>query len=208
MIDRDEILSHLPRIRSGKAKVGKHLRSYPDLPALFTERLQAAKGEVHRVQNLNQGVEKLREIFDLLQVERVAANLEPPLDAAKLRDAFQNQGWQFAGESADFRRWCTEADAGLTSALFGLAETGSLVLVPGPTQSRLTSLLPPIHIILLPESRILPSIFDWVEKRPETFPSNLVLISGPSKTADIEQTLVVGVHGPKRLIVILFQDER
>ena len=208
MNNRTEILSRLPRTASEIVGGRSHRRAYPDLPALFTQRLQAVKGEVHRVQNLNQGVEKLREIFEQLKIEKVAANLEPPFDAAQLRETFPNQGWQFAGESADFRRWCSEADAGLTSAVFGLAETGSLVLVPGPTQSRLTSLLPPVHIVLLPESRILPSIFDWVEKRPEAFPSNLVLVSGPSKTADIEQTLVVGVHGPKRLIVILFEDER
>jgi L-lactate dehydrogenase complex protein LldG len=49
-------------------------------------------------------------------------------------------------------------------------------------------------------------IFSWASSRQVNFPSNLVLVSGPSKTADIEQTLVVGVHGPKRLIVILYQD--
>jgi L-lactate dehydrogenase complex protein LldG len=64
-------------------------------------------------------------------------------------------------------------------------------------------LLPPVHFVLLPESRILPSIFDWSAQLPDPLPSNVVLVSGPSKTADIEQTLVVGVHGPKRLIVIV-----
>ena len=67
-------------------------------------------------------------------------------------------------------------------------------------------MLPPIHFVLLPESRIIPSIFDWVKLVPEVLPSNPVLVSGPSKTADIEQTLVVGVHGPKRLIVIVYPD--
>lgn len=207
MNNRAEILSRLPRTASEIVGGRPLRRAHPDLPALFTERLQAAKGEVYRVQDLNQRVEKLREIFNRLNIEMVAANLEPPLDSTQLRETFPNQRWQFAGESADFRGWCAQADAGLTSAVFALAETGSLVLVPGPTQSRLTSLLPPVHLVLLPESLILPSIFDWVEKRPEKFPSNLVLISGPSKTADIEQTLVVGVHGPKRLIVILYPDE-
>ena len=207
MTNRDEILSRLPRTNSIIGVVGSHLRAFPDLPALFTERLRAAKGEVHRVQDINQGFDRLREIFEHLQIQKVAANREPPLDSAHLVEVFPNQRWQFAGESQDFRSWCAEADAGLTSAVFALAETGSVVLVPGPTQSRLTSLLPPVHIVLLPESRILPSIFDWVGNRPETFPSNLVLVSGPSKTADIEQTLVVGVHGPKRLIVILYPDE-
>ncbi|MEJ2485873.1 MAG: hypothetical protein P8Y68_09080 [Anaerolineales bacterium] len=66
MTNRDEILSRLPRTNPKIGVVGSHLRAFPDLPALFTERLRAAKGEVHRVQDINQGFDRLREIFEHL----------------------------------------------------------------------------------------------------------------------------------------------
>ncbi|MGB4871273.1 MAG: LUD domain-containing protein, partial [Candidatus Promineifilaceae bacterium] len=87
-----------------------------------------------------------------------------------------------------------------------LAETGSVILSSGPAQSRMATLLPPIHIVLLPTSRLTSDIFTWTQARQETIPANITLISGPSKTADIEQTMAVGVHGPKRFVVIVYED--
>ena len=169
-------------------------------------RLQASAGEVYRVNSLDEGLEKLGDLFRELDVKMVVAQRETPLDRIDFPASFPDQTWHFAGGENDFREVCAQADAGLTSAAVALAETGTLVLEPGPAQSRLASLLPPVHFVLLPESRILPSIFEWSAQLPDSLPSNVVLVSGPSKTADIEQTLVVGVHGPKRLIVIVYPD--
>lgn len=206
MNHRTEILARLPRTASEMPAPGTYRREYPDLAGQFANSLQAAKGEVYRADDLAAAFQKLRDLFEALQVRTVAAHLEPPLDDPALPASFPLQSWHFAGQVEDYRAVCADADAGLTSAAFGLAETGSLVLAAGPTHSRLSSLLPPIHCVLLPESRIVPSIFDWAAQRPESFPSNLVLVSGPSKTADIEQTLVVGVHGPRRLVVVVYPD--
>ena len=102
----------------------------------------------------------------------------------------------------------TEVDAGFTGTVGGIAETGGLLLTPGPAEPRLLSLVPPIHIALLRPSTIQDSFWSAVKNLGwgRSLPPNALLISGPSKTADIEQTLAYGVHGPKRLIVVLVDD--
>jgi L-lactate dehydrogenase complex protein LldG len=67
----------------------------------------------------------------------------------------------------------------------------------------LATLLPPIHIALVSSGQLTADLFTWTAARRGRLPANVVLISGPSKSADIERTLAVGVHGPKRLIVVL-----
>ena len=95
--------------------------------------------------------------------------------------------------------------AGFTTTLGGIAETGGLLLAPGPREPRLLSLVPPVHLALLRADRIFDTLHQafrelgWIRG----LPANALVISGPSKTADIEQTLAYGVHGPKRLIVVL-----
>ena len=96
---------------------------------------------------------------------------------------------------------------GLTGALAGVADTGSIVLQSGPNRPRAASLLPETHIALLPGDRLYPSMasfFDTHSARQLTQNSiNLVFITGPSRTADIEMIITRGVHGPRRLCVVL-----
>ena len=101
-----------------------------------------------------------------------------------------------------------DVDAGFTTTLGGLAETGGLILWPSPREPRLLSLVPPVHLALLDTTRIYDSFWHALrtERWAERMPPNALLISGPSKTADIEQTLAYGVHGPKRLVVIAVRD--
>jgi L-lactate dehydrogenase complex protein LldG len=96
-----------------------------------------------------------------------------------------------------------ELQAGFTTTLGGIAETGGLLLTPGPAEPRLLSLVPPVHIALLRADRIFDTLYQAIRSLSwnERLPPNALVISGPSKTADIEQTLAYGVHGPKRLIV-------
>jgi L-lactate dehydrogenase complex protein LldG len=102
-----------------------------------------------------------------------------------------------------------EVHAAVTTARGGIAQTGSLVLWPTPDEPRLMSLLPPIHVVLVAKSHIKDSLAETMatECWSGGMPTNAVLISGPSKTADIEQTLAYGVHGPKELIVLVIEDE-
>jgi L-lactate dehydrogenase complex protein LldG len=96
-------------------------------------------------------------------------------------------------------------DAGITTCLGGIAETGGLVLHPSPQEPRLLSLVPPIHVVLLDPANLWDTLWQAVRELgwARSIPPNALVISGPSKTADIEQTLAYGVHGPKRLVVVL-----
>jgi L-lactate dehydrogenase complex protein LldG len=96
-------------------------------------------------------------------------------------------------------------DAGITTCLGGIADTGSLVLRPSPQEPRLLSLLPPLHLVLLDPARLWDTLWQALGELgwAAGMPPNALVISGPSKTADIEQTLAYGVHGPRRLVVVL-----
>jgi len=99
-----------------------------------------------------------------------------------------------------------EIDASVTLAKTAIAETGTLVLIPDQNEPRMMSLVPPVHIVLLNECDILNNFQQLVDNPPwstPNMPSNIVFISSPSKTADIQQTLAYGAHGPKTLIVLI-----
>jgi L-lactate dehydrogenase complex protein LldG len=99
-----------------------------------------------------------------------------------------------------------DVEAGLTVADCAIADTGTLVMASSPQQPRTLSLVPPIHLCLIDERRIHPSLASAMraEAWSPSLPTNLIFVSGPSKTADIQQTLAYGAHGPKELIVFLF----
>ena len=101
-----------------------------------------------------------------------------------------------------------QVDAGITSAAGAIAETGALILWPTENEPRLMSIVPPIHIAVLKAETIHNSLAEVMQKDrwPDKMPTNIVLVSGPSKTADIEMTLAFGVHGPKELIVLILKD--
>lgn len=97
-------------------------------------------------------------------------------------------------------------DAGFTDVRLGIAQTGTLLLTPDKDQPRSMSLVPPIHIALFDTSKLMPHFFAATDalklKEQDRMPSNIVLISGPSKTADIQLTLAYGAHGPRDLVVL------
>jgi L-lactate dehydrogenase complex protein LldG len=102
-----------------------------------------------------------------------------------------------------------EADCGITDAEWGVAATGTLVLPMIPGRTRSASLLPPVHLAILDGDRILPdvpAVLSEVHARymaPGDRPSSVVFVTGPSRTADIELNLVLGVHGPRRLWIVI-----
>jgi L-lactate dehydrogenase complex protein LldG len=101
-----------------------------------------------------------------------------------------------------------DIDAGITGALAGLAESGSIVLGSGPGEPRMASLVPLTHIALLRRSTLHRSLTHLVVEQPDLLStsSNTIIVTGPSRTADIEQTLNLGVHGPRHLHVIAIED--
>ena len=101
-------------------------------------------------------------------------------------------------------------DAAITSTKGGLADVGALILWSTPQEPRLMSLAPAIHIAVLEAAKIHGSLAEAMRREgwAQEMPTNALLISGPSKTADIELVLTFGVHGPKELIVLILDDER
>lgn len=103
-----------------------------------------------------------------------------------------------------------DTPAAFTTARAAIAETGTLILWPDADEPRLMSLVPPVHIVLLDTAKIYNTFYEAMQSEGWTngLPTNSLLISGPSKTADIQQTLAYGAHGPKELVVLLIGDEQ
>ncbi|MFM2058708.1 MAG: hypothetical protein RLY71_3093 [Pseudomonadota bacterium] len=134
-----------------------------------------------------------------------ASELQPGLDQALA-------GLEVRRYTAALESWKHELfdqiDAGITSAAAGIADTGTLVLRPGAHEPRTLSLVPPVHIAVLHASRLyagLPAAMAALHPQAD-MPTNLLCVTGPSKTADIQQVLAFGAHGPKELIIVLVND--
>ena len=97
-----------------------------------------------------------------------------------------------------------EAEAGFTDVHCGIAQTGTLMLWPSTQQPRSLSLVPPVHIALFDTSKMYDDFYSAMqaEQMANAMPSNVVLVSGPSKTADIQLTLAYGAHGPRDMVVL------
>jgi L-lactate dehydrogenase complex protein LldG len=108
-------------------------------------------------------------------------------------------------DRAELRELCATVDIGITSADYVLADTGTLVMLSSPQEARMISLLPPAHLAVVESARILTGLDELfsVLPRPAEQSSSMVLITGPSRTADIEQILVRGVHGPGQITVVI-----
>jgi len=92
-----------------------------------------------------------------------------------------------------------EAEIGVTLADVAVAETGSLVIAAKQRRTRLNSLAPPVHLALIEPQNTVASLEDAFDRIPA---ETSVIVSGPSRTADVEGIMVMGVHGPKRLLVV------
>jgi L-lactate dehydrogenase complex protein LldG len=112
-------------------------------------------------------------------------------------------------EVEHFKEELFNVDAAITSAAGAIAETGAIILWPSDKEPRLMSIVPPVHIAVLKADRIFNNLSEAMQKEdwPGRMPTNVVLVSGPSKTADIEMTLAFGVHGPRELVVLIIEDD-
>lgn len=101
-------------------------------------------------------------------------------------------------------------DAGFTVARSGIAATGTLILEPDAGTPRTVSLVPPLHVALVYADTLHATLHDAArdERWRDGMPTNLVLVSGPSKTSDIQQTLAFGAHGPRWMWVIIVTGEQ
>jgi L-lactate utilization protein LutC len=96
-----------------------------------------------------------------------------------------------------------EEEVGVSRAAYGLADTGSVVILSGPDEPRARSLLPPVHVSVLAVESLLPGLPELFAELGSDLPGSVAIVTGPSRSADIEQVLALGVHGPGEVHVIL-----
>ncbi|MFC3285827.1 LutC/YkgG family protein [Litchfieldella rifensis] len=173
----------------------------------FERLITSVHGEVIHTTSDNWGA-RLADVVTTKSIKRLALGREHPV-AVGARAALAGLDVELVDADRDIESWKREqfesVDAGLTSTRGAIAETGSLWLWPTPDEPRLISLVPPIHIAVLDADTLEDTFFDVVETHGWAggMPTNALLVSGPSKTADIEQTLAYGVHGPRELVVLV-----
>ena len=137
------------------------------------------------------------DLFPSTGIELTPIAVDRSEDDSRVRESREN-----------LRDIMANADLGITGVDYAIAETGTCVIVPTTGSSRLVSLLPPVHIALVERGQVLPSLDELFTLRRRDFVegdlgSYMNLITGPSRTADIEYKLVTGVHGPGEVHMVL-----
>lgn len=120
--------------------------------------------------------------------------------------ALADRDWAGGGVEIEARAARGSDTVGITGAFAGIAETGTLMLLSGADTPASVSLLPETHIALLRADQIVPAMEDaWarLRQRHGSLPRAVNFVSGPSRTADVEQTITVGAHGPRRVLIVL-----
>lgn len=173
---------------------------------LFIEKAEAVSAEVYRVAGIIEAKEKFLEIVKTLSPRQIVAVNGELVKKIDLPAAAERVGAKFFTKQLRF--YAPDADLGVSEMELGIAETGSVAQDATDTGKRLVSTLPPVHLAFLRAKTIVPTLRDAIAKAGEKGgPAPYwAVITGPSRTADIERVLTIGVHGPSRLIIILLDD--
>ena len=178
-----------------------------DLPARFAERAQAVGVQVQRVAS-NALDESLRKILGELQCHSAALSIADELLRAQVNVTLADIGLDVLDQySGSDRAALFDADVAITDVDAALAETGSIIISSGAHRGRACHLTPPVHIALVWANKIVADLIDYFGPTRDVgnpqHGSATVLITGPSKTADIEGILITGVHGPGEVHVMI-----
>lgn len=169
-----------------------------DLVGRFVDELERVAGKPQRAHSEEHALELVSELLRSHRARTVALaefSVTQQLEK-KLREA---------GYELVTGREIARADVGISSAELAVAETGSL-LIAHDGISELVAALPPVHIVLMRADQIVETLdaaFAFCQKELERAPRGFFFVTGPSRTADIELTPVIGVHGPQELFVIV-----
>jgi L-lactate dehydrogenase complex protein LldG len=175
------------------------------LPELFIKSALENKidAEAVYVDALN---EKLIAFLREKNARRIALPKSPLLEKLQIVESLRAAGLTATTWDAMTIDELYDYDAGITDVYAAVAETGSLVVRSSPGHGRALSLVPPVHVAIVEPKNLLPDLVDLFEKmKSDGVASSTSLISGPSKTSDIELNLVVGVHGPMTVKVFVLQ---
>ena len=179
------------------ATSGAHL--FPE----FEMRAKAVSGEVFRVPDAAEARETLLRLVDDVGAKKAVVVESPLQEAAGITEALRSRGVTVYTEPTDIAAHAETADIGISGVEFGIAETGSVFQDGGAIATRLVTILPPLHVVFLPSANIVPGITEAFDIISQSFDRGYVgFITGPSRTADIERVLTIGVHGPSRFAII------
>lgn len=175
--------------------------------ARFQEEFTAAGGRLHVVADGTAAGEVVLNLVRSRSIGRVLVGRGEVLDALSLVEPLRAAGVEVMSTDNTGSGWF-QAELGVSAVDYLIAETGSVVLASRPEQPRSLSLLPPLHIAVAQRRQILPDLFDLFTLPAASgvdLPACLSIVSGPSKTGDIELRLVTGVHGPGEVHVVLMK---
>jgi L-lactate dehydrogenase complex protein LldG len=225
MTTRDELLNGVKRALAGRdapaPKSAEPLESIraeiergreasgPQSPEALLERfrseLSGLSADVTTAGSADEAAESIARDLRAAGVERVA--LQPSPDLESIRETLAIDGLTVVpldeGDGGERRALLAEVEAVVTAADHALATTGTLVFTPDTLPDRLAAGLTPWHIAVIRSSRLVRDLSALVQGNPTLARRSLLLVTGPSRTADIEKQIVLGAHGPKRLTVVV-----
>lgn len=169
----------------------------PDMVSCFRSEIEAINGKCIVCTSDEALIQHLKEIISEKQLSSIFCMDKKILNFLKSNDI------NCSNEVSDF----TEMQAGITSCEFLVARTGSVIVSSAGDSGRRMNVFPPIHLVLANSAQLVQFPEDALvavqSKYKNNLPSTVTTITGPSRTADIEKTLVLGAHGPKELVVFL-----
>ena len=179
--------------------------------ALFEEfktRATAVAAEVITVKSGSEAADAVKNLAASVNAKKIVAVNCPLQEAAGLHGELVKAGIALYTTKEDIAAHAETADMGISGVEFGVAETGSVCQDAYAVESRLVSTLTPIHVVFLDQSKIVPSVKDAFEIFSAVFQRGyLSFVTGPSRTADIERVLTIGVHGPSRFVIIAIDNQ-
>ena len=175
------------------------------LPELFAKRAEEMKMHVDAV-HPEELFDRLREFLKANTCHSLVLTGSPLLESLRLAEQLNANGFEAKRWSEITLDGLYQFDCGITDVTYAVAETGSLVIRSSAVHGPSVSLVPPIHVAILEPKNFLPDLVDLFERlKADADPASVVLITGPSKTSDIEMNLVVGVHGPCKVQLFILQ---
>ncbi|MEA3446134.1 MAG: lactate utilization protein [Bacteroidota bacterium] len=163
----------------------------------FTEEFAENSGQIFLYNNTKELISQLNEFLSDNKIEKLHC-----IDA-EIQSLLTGSNILFTSEEKEFYNM----EAGITNCEFLIARTGSVMVSSAQVSGRAMNVFPPCHIVFAQKSQLVQEIGDAIyaiqAKYKENLPSMISVITGPSRTADIEKTLVMGAHGPKQLIVFI-----
>lgn len=174
----------------------------------FEAKATLAAAEVHRVKTAAEAGALAESLLAAANVKSIVAVDSPLQQAADLLPRLARGGYQLYTDKADIAEHAATVDCGISTVEFAIAESGSVCMDGFAYESRLVSMLPPLHIAFLHADRVVEGVQDAFDLFSHVFDRGyLSFITGPSRTADIERVLTIGCHGPCRFIVIAVEEE-